>query len=46
MQLSILGLIVAGIFISGRRAQTWIAGSLLFPLVIGQLLFRLLPGLA
>ena len=45
MQLTILGLIVAGILFPARRAQNWIAGSILFLLVAGQLVFRLLPGL-
>jgi hypothetical protein len=45
MQLSILSLIIAGIFLPGRRAQMWIAGGLLCLLVAGQLVFRLLPGL-
>jgi hypothetical protein len=45
VQVSILSLIVAGIFLPGRRAQTWIAGSMLFLLVASQFAFRLLPGL-
>ena len=46
VQLSILSLIIAGIFLRERRTQNWIAGSMLFLLIAGQLVFRLLPGLA
>ena len=46
VQLSILSLIIAGIFLPARRTQNWIAGSILFLLIAGQLVFRLLPGLA
>lgn len=46
VQLSILSLIVAGLLLPARRAQVWIAGSVLFLLIAGQLVFRLLPGLA
>jgi hypothetical protein len=46
VQLSILGLIIAGILLPARRAHNWIAGSILFLLIVGQLIFRLLPGLA
>ena len=44
-QVSILSLIVASIFLPGKRAQTWVASGVLFLLVAGQLVFRLLPGL-
>jgi len=43
---SILSLIVAGILLPARRAQNWIAASILSLLIGGQLVFRLLPGLA
>jgi hypothetical protein len=46
VQLSILGLIIAGLLLPARQAQNWIAGSILSLLIIGQLIFRLLPGLA
>ena len=45
IQVSILSLMIAGIFLPGKRAQNWIAGAVLFLLVAGQLVFRLLPGL-
>jgi hypothetical protein len=46
VQLSILGLIITGILVPARRAQNWIAGGILSLLIAGQLVFRLLPGLA
>lgn len=46
VQLSILSLVFAGLFLPARRAQSWIAGSILLLLIVGQLVFRLLPGLA
>ena len=46
VQLSILGLIIAAMFLPARRAQNWIAGSILSLLIVGQIIFRLLPGLA
>ena len=46
VQLTIMGLIITGILLPTRRAQNWIAGSILFLLIAGQLVFRLLPGLA
>lgn len=46
VQLSIISLIAVGILLPGRRAQVWLAGSILFLLVAGQLVFRLVPGLA
>ena len=46
VQGSILGLIIAGMFLPTRRAQNWIAGAMLCLLIGGQLVFRLVPGLA
>lgn len=46
IQISVLGLTLAGIVLPGRRAQTLIATGILCALVAGQVVFRLLPGLA
>jgi hypothetical protein len=46
VQLSIFSLFIAGVFLPGLRAQTWVAGGIFSLLVAGQLVFRLVPGLA
>jgi len=46
MQAVVVSLMLVGLFSSNPRLQPWIAGCLLGTLLIGQVLFRLLPGLA
>jgi hypothetical protein len=45
MQAIVVTLMLVGLFSPNPRLQPWVAGGLLGPLLVGQTLFRLLPGL-
>ena len=46
VQVGLIVLLVAGMFIRSHRLQLWLICSVLIIFLIGQTVFRLLPGLA
>jgi hypothetical protein len=45
MQATVVSLLLVGLFCRSQRLQPWVAGGVLGTLLVGQVLFRMLPGL-